>query len=188
MLPGREGDRLPNRARPPERPPPVESSKAFTRRISAEGVEEPLDPILIQVTIPLPIGMIHAALLDPHRLGGWLCDEASVEPRLGGAYTLRWKGPPAFESHGTITHLTPDVDVGFHWRGPPPFVALMNEPEPKTNVYVRLQESPEGIDVTLEHSGWGGSPAWEEARSWHFHFWDERLQRFKDYLIREAYG
>jgi uncharacterized protein YndB with AHSA1/START domain len=151
-------------------------------------VEEPLDPILIQVTIPLPIGMIHAAFLQPDRLKQWLCDEANVEPRVGGSYTLRFTGTPAFESRGTVTHLTPDVDVGFGWQGPPPFGALMNEPEAKTNVYVRLQESPEGIDITLEHGGWGGSPAWEEARSWHFHFWDERLQRLKDYLIRDAYG
>ncbi len=151
-------------------------------------MEEPLDPILIQVTIPLPIGMIHAALLDPERLRHWLCDEATVEPRVGGGYALRWTGTPAFESRGTITHLTPDVDLGFGWQAPPPFVTLMNEPSPKTAVYVRLQESPEGIDVTLEHTGWGGSPPWEEARSWHFHFWDDRLQRLKDYLIRDAYG
>jgi hypothetical protein len=64
----------------------------------------------------------------------------------------------------------------------------MNDPEPKTHVYVRLQESPEGIDVTLEHVGWGGGADWEEARSWHFHFWDGRLQRFKEHLLRAAYG
>ena len=152
------------------------------------AVEENLDPILIQVTIPLPISMIHASLLDPKQLHSWLCDEATVEPRVGGAYRLRWTGALAFESPGTIAQLTPDVDLGFRWYAPPMFAALMNEPEPKTTVYVRLQESPEGIDVTLEQAGWGSGGAWEEARSWHFHFWEERLRRLKDHLIKEAYG
>jgi uncharacterized protein YndB with AHSA1/START domain len=151
-------------------------------------VEENLDPILIQVTIPLPIAMIHAAWLERGKLQGWLCDEATVEPKVGGTYRLRWTGEPSFDSPGTITQLTPDVDLGFRWFAPPQFAALMNQPEPKTALYLRLQESPEGIDVTLEHTGWGSGEAWEEARSWHFHFWDEHLQRLKDYLIHEAYG
>lgn len=150
--------------------------------------EEPLDPILIQVTIPLPIPMIHAAFTDPEKLRGWLCDEAAVAAERGGTYRLRWTASPAFESPGTVTQINPDLDIGFTWFAPPPFAALMNVPVPKTTVYVRLQESPEGIDVTLEHTGWGGSGAWEEARSWHFHFWEDRLGRLKEYLIREAYG
>ncbi|HYA10420.1 MAG TPA: SRPBCC domain-containing protein [Thermoplasmata archaeon] len=151
-------------------------------------MEENLDPILIQVTVPLPLPMIHAALLDPNRLKGWLCDEATVEPRVGGAYRLRWTGASPHESNGTVTQLTPDLDLGFRWFAPAPFVALMNEPEARTSVYVRLQESPEGVDVTLEHAGWGNGGAWEEARSWHFHFWEDRLNRLKDFLIHEAYG
>ena len=151
-------------------------------------MEETLDPILIQVTVPLPVRMIYDALLEPTKLKGWLCDEATVEPKVGGAYNLRWTGALAFESRGTITQLTPEVDLGFPWFAPQPFVALMNQPSPKTSLYFRLQESPEGVDITLEHTGWGSGGAWEEARSWHFHFWEERLGRLKDYLIREAYG
>ena len=151
-------------------------------------MDEGLDPILIQVTVPLPIAMIYAALLEPKRLEGWLAQHARVEPTVGGAFELVFADEPRFESHGTISQLTPDVDLGFHWQGPPEFAELMNRPQPRTTVYVRLQESPEGIDVTLEHAGWGDSAAWEEARSWHFHFWEERLRRLKDYLIREAYG
>ncbi|MGI0053523.1 MAG: SRPBCC family protein [Thermoplasmata archaeon] len=149
---------------------------------------EPLDPIIIQVTIPLPLAMIHAALTDQDILDRWMCDGARIEPRVGGAYEVTWEGDTPFVSSGTITRLTPDVDVGFTWRAPPAFDELMNRPEPKTQVYVRLQESPEGIDVTLEHSGWGSGPEWEAARSWHFELWDDRLHRLKDYLLREAYG
>ena len=150
--------------------------------------EEPLDPILIQVTVPLPIPMIFAAFTQPGQLSGWLCDAATVEPRVGGAYHLRWTAGEPFDSAGTITELHDGVDIGFTWQGPKAFSELLNTPEPATRAYVRLQESPEGIDVTLEHTGWGAGVAWEEARSWHFHFWDERLHRLKEFLLKAAYG
>jgi uncharacterized protein YndB with AHSA1/START domain len=150
--------------------------------------EEELDPILIQVTVPLPIPMIYAAFTDPAQLKGWLCDSAQVDPRVGGEYLLGWTSPTAFESRGKILQMHADLDIDFSWLAPPPFDRLLNEPESKTHVYVRLTESPEGIDVTLEHSGWGSGEAWEEARSWHFHLWDDRLHLLKDYMIKAAYG
>ncbi|HTZ61965.1 MAG TPA: SRPBCC domain-containing protein [Thermoplasmata archaeon] len=150
--------------------------------------EEGLDAILIQVTVPLPIPMIYAAFLDPAQLKGWLCDDAAVEPKVGGEYRLVWSGPTPFQSHGRILQMTPDLDLGFSWTGPPEYAELLNRPDPRTKVYVRLSESPEGIDVTLEHDGWGSGEAWEDARSWHFRLWDERLHQLKDYLIKAAYG
>jgi uncharacterized protein YndB with AHSA1/START domain len=150
-------------------------------------IEEDLDPILIQVTVPLPMSMIFSGFADAHHLQGWMCDEAFVDPKLGGRYEVGWSDPP-FRSNGKVTQITPDVDIGFSWLAPVQFDALMNQPEPKTNVYIRLQESPEGIDVTLEHSGWGRGTDWEEARSWHFHLWDDRLHRLRDYLLKVAYG
>jgi uncharacterized protein YndB with AHSA1/START domain len=152
-------------------------------------ISDGLDPILIQVTIPLPIPMIYAAFTDPAQLSRWLADEAEVKGEVGGAYHLSFRGDSTpFESAGKILRMTPDLDLGFSWLAPPPFDQLMNHPEPKTQVYVRLQESPEGIDVTLEHEGWGATEEWEDARSWHFHFWEARLERLKDYLIKAAYG
>ncbi len=150
--------------------------------------DEGLDAILIQVTVPLPIPMIYAAFTDAKQLTGWLCDSAHVDPRVGGEYVLGWSGETPFESRGRIVGMTPDVDIDFTWTGPPQFSKLLNDPEPKSHVYVRLSESPEGIDVTLEHDGWGAGPEWEDARSWHFHLWDDRLHQLKDYLIKAAYG
>jgi len=147
-----------------------------------------LDPIIIQVTIPLPIPMIYAGFLDPAHLAKWLASSAEVEPKPGGKFELVFDDDPRFASHGRITRMTADVDLGFSWTGPPTFDGFLNGPEPKTEVYVRLMESPEGIDVTLEHAGWKSGDEWEDARSWHFHFWDDRLHRFKDYMIRAAYG
>jgi uncharacterized protein YndB with AHSA1/START domain len=150
--------------------------------------DEELDPILIQVTVPLPIPMIYAAFVEPAQLAGWLCDEARVEPQVGGVYELGWREPPPFTSRGRITQMTKDVDLTFTWEAPDQFADLMNRPQATTDVYLRLQDSPEGIDVTLEHRGWRSGEAWEEARSWHFHRWDDRLHRLKDYMIKAAYG
>jgi uncharacterized protein YndB with AHSA1/START domain len=163
------------------------SGNPYNTDASPRGVpDEPLDPILIQVTVPLPVPMIYAALTEAEQLRQWLCDAARVEPRVGGAYELEWREPEAFASRGKVTELNAGVDLGFTWEAPPAFAALMRGAP--SRVYVRLQDSPEGIDVTLEHTGWGAGTEWEEARSWHFHLWDDRLHRFKDYLIKAAYG
>ncbi|MCI4328318.1 MAG: SRPBCC domain-containing protein [Thermoplasmata archaeon] len=147
---------------------------------------EPLDPILIQVTVALPQPMVFGAFAEPEKITGWLADVARVEPKVGGVYELEFSAAPAFRSLGEVTHYSPPTDIGFTWQ-PPALYADGVGTAPST-VYIRLQESPEGIDVTLEHSGWPATSPGEEARSWHFHFWDERLSRFKEYLIRAAYG
>jgi uncharacterized protein YndB with AHSA1/START domain len=148
--------------------------------------DELLDPILIQVTVPLPQPMVFAAFTDATKVREWLAPVARVETIVDGPYELEFTEPLAFASLGRVTHFTADTDIGFTWR-PPPVYADGVGPGPST-VYVRLQDSPEGIDVTLEHSGWPSTAPGEEARSFHFHFWDERLHRFKDYLMRAAYG
>jgi uncharacterized protein YndB with AHSA1/START domain len=128
------------------------------------------------------------SFVEPKQLVQWLCSEAEVDPRVGGVFRLVFREEPAFTSSGTITHYTPNVDLGFTWQSPPEFAELMNRTDALTRVYVRLQDSPEGIDVTLEHDGWQSGEAWEEARSWHFHRWDERLSKLKEYLLQAAYG
>ena len=151
-------------------------------------MEDELYPIIIQVTVPLPIHMIFNAMTQPGGLVGWLCEDAHVDPRVGGEVRLRFGGETPFETHGPVTHFTQDVDFGFEWRAPPTYAHIMNEPAPVTRVYFRLADSPEGIDVTLEHIGWASGEEWEAARSWHFHLWDEKMTQLKAYLIKTAYG
>ena len=149
-----------------------------------------LDPILVQVTIPLPIPMIFSAFTEAKHLSEWMCDSASVEPRVGGRYELHFDSETIpFVSAGTITRYTPELEIGFTWIPPPEFdTRLEGCPKKPSEVYVRLQESPEGIDVTLEHAGWVDNEPGQEARSWHFRIWDERLHELKDYLLKAAYG
>jgi len=148
-----------------------------------------LDPILIQVTIPLPIPMIFQALVEEKQLERWLCERAVVEPRAGGRYELTFSATTIpFTSVGTIRRITPGVELGFTWQVPPQLAGGLAEPAGRSEVYIRLQESPEGIDVTLEHGGWTDTDDGAEARSWHFHLWDERLDELKAYLVKAAYG
>jgi uncharacterized protein YndB with AHSA1/START domain len=147
-----------------------------------------LDAILIQVTVPLPIPMIFKALVEERQLEHWLCERAVVEPVVGGRYELAFtSGDLPFTSAGKVRRLTPDLDLGFSWQ-PPPSHSEGIVPGGACEVYVRLQESPEGIDVTFEHGGWKDTEEGAEARSWHFHLWDERLDELKRYLIATAYG
>jgi uncharacterized protein YndB with AHSA1/START domain len=148
--------------------------------------DELLDPILIQVTIPLPQAMVFGAFSDPAKVREWLAPAARIEPTVGGPYELDFTEPIKFTSAGRVTHCTPDTDIGFTWRPPPIYADGIGPGE--SLVYVRLQDSPEGIDVTLEHSCWPSTLPGEEARSFHFHLWDERLHLLKDYLMRAAYG
>jgi uncharacterized protein YndB with AHSA1/START domain len=148
-----------------------------------------LDQILIQVTIPLPIPMIFKAFVEEKQLEQWLCDRAVVEPRMGGRYELTFSSLTIpFTTAGTVSRITTDVELGFTWKVPPQFASGLSHPDGSSEVYVRLQESPEGIDVTLEHGGWKDDDNGAEARSWHFHLWEERLETLKSYLVKAAYG
>jgi len=149
-----------------------------------------LDPILVQVTIPLPIAMVYQAFIDVKQLSTWLSDGASVVPEVGGRYELRFDEEPApFTSRGTILRLAPEHELEFEWIPSPLYEpAVRASKAGRSTVYVRFQESPEGIDVTLEHDGWPDSDPGAEARGWHFRFWDERLTELKAHLLKTAYG
>lgn len=149
---------------------------------------EPLPPddILIQVTPALPIADVWQGLIEAPHLEKWLAPKVKVDLREGGAFELFWE--PANPTHNstlgcTITSLRDQDEIGFTWKAPPQFDRLMNHVTPLTDVQIRIAPCPEGIDVTLEHRGWRAGEAWEEARSWHFRYWDDTLHRFKDYLM-----
>ena len=148
--------------------------------------EIPPDDILIQVTPALPISDVWQGLVEPQHLEKWLAPRVHVEPEEGGAFELFWDSasPSQNSTEGCrILRFRPEDELAFTWKGPPAFARLMNGPGDLTEVQIRVSPCPEGIDVTLEHRGWKAGPEWEEARSWHFHFWDDVLHRFKDYLM-----
>jgi uncharacterized protein YndB with AHSA1/START domain len=148
--------------------------------------ELPPDDILLQVTPALPLADVWRGLVEPPHLEKWLAPRVNVELREGGAFELFWdpEDPDRNSTRGCrILRLRSEEELAFSWKAPPPFDGLMNHMDPLTEVQIRVAPCPEGIDVTLEHRGWRAGPEWEEARSWHFHFWEETLYRFRDYLM-----
>jgi uncharacterized protein YndB with AHSA1/START domain len=146
----------------------------------------PPDDILLQVTPALPLPDVWEGIVRPEHLTRWLAPRVRVEPREGGPFELFWdpKDPSHNSTQGcTVLRIREQDEIAFTWKGPPAFDALMNHGARLTEVQIRVAPCPEGIDVTLEHKGWQAGEAWEEARSWHVHYWDEVLHRLKDYLM-----
>lgn len=146
----------------------------------------PPDDILIQVTPRLPIADVWNALVRPEHLVKWLAPKATIEAWEGGAIELAWDDDSPLKGSTVsckITKFERQDEIDFTWRAPEKFDKLMNQGAPQTEVFLTVSTCPEGIDVTLEHKGWQAGEDWEAARSWHFHFWDDALHRFRDYVM-----
>jgi uncharacterized protein YndB with AHSA1/START domain len=146
----------------------------------------PPDDILLQVTPALPLPDVWDGIVRPEHLTRWLAPRVRIELREGGPFELFWdlNDPSRNSTQGcTVLRVREQDELAFTWKGPPAFDSLMNRGTRLTEVQIRVAPCPEGIDVTLEHNGWQAGEAWEEARSWHVHYWDEVLHRLKDYLM-----
>lgn len=149
-------------------------------------MEFPADDILLQVTPQLPISDVWEGLIRPEHLEKWFAPRVHLEPYEGGAFELFWDEeiPPKNSTQGCRILLYKDqAEFTFTWKAPPRFAELMNQEGKLTTVNIRVDPCPEGIDVTLEHKGWGAGEDWEAARSWHFHYWNDLLHQFKDYVM-----
>lgn len=118
---------------------------------------------------------------DSERVAAWLAAEADIEPRVGGKFELFWD--PGDRAHnGTmgckVTAAVPGQLLAFEWKGPREFEAFMNAADPLTHVVVAFTPSlrGEGTDVHLVHTGWRGTPEWEEARHWFERAWSMALR------------
>lgn len=124
------------------------------------------------------------------RIVQWFAPEAHIEPRLGGAFELFFN-PANREQMGTkgclITHFEPQERLGFTWKGPDDFAALMNHDEALTYVLVSMAESEGKTRVVVEHYGWMEGEEWEKARAWHQMAWTHALASLKS-AIEEGKG
>jgi uncharacterized protein YndB with AHSA1/START domain len=146
-----------------------------------------LEPIQIGVTIPGPADRIFKALVQQQPLETWMCDDALVEPRVGGRFELTFSsGTIPFTSRGRITRIEPGRELAFTFQGPTHLQGGIAAPEDRAQVYLRLRESPEGVEVMCEQGGWIDSEAGEEAKAWHRRHWEERLDSLRAYLTEEA--
>ncbi|OGO34183.1 MAG: hypothetical protein A2Z16_06320 [Chloroflexi bacterium RBG_16_54_18] len=96
--------------------------------------------------------MTYGAFTNATALKEWLCDIATVLPRVGGRVFLAWNS--GFFTCGEYTALEPDRKVAFSWRG-------RIDPS-ASQVRVSIDPVNEGTRITLEHTVEGEGDAWAE--------------------------
>lgn len=121
---------------------------------------------------------------DRQKVESWLATEANVEPKIGGLYELFWN-PEDKQYDSTIgcriTVLVPDRLLAFEWKGPKQYDHFMNSADPLTHVAVSfVPTSHSTTELHLVHSGWRGSPEWEEARQWFANAWKQAFGELKN--------
>ena len=121
-------------------------------------------------------------------LESWLVTLAEVEPVIGGNYELFWE-PEDRENNSTIgckvTALEPNQMIAFEWRSPKQFRHFANNADPLTHVVVSFYPDGEWTTIHLIHSGWRGTPEWEEARQWQERAWTVALDALDKNVNRE---
>ena len=132
-----------------------------------------------------PIETVWHTWTDSKDITNWFSPEAYIEPRIGGPYELYFD--PSNHVHQStkgckIIEIKPRTSLGFQWKGPDMFLETMNDPAPKTSVYVSFQADGEKTHVTVHHGGWGKGEKWEEAKAWHVRAWEGVLAGLEKYL------
>jgi uncharacterized protein YndB with AHSA1/START domain len=131
---------------------------------------------IIHLSLKLRCDSHHAFELftDNQLLESWLVDVAEVELIISGKYELFWE-PDDRENNSTIgckiTALETDQLIAFEWRSPKQYKHFANNADPLTHVVVSFYPEGEWTTVHLVHSGWRGTPEWEEARQWQEQAW-----------------
>ncbi|WP_406862421.1 SRPBCC domain-containing protein [Streptomyces sp. HUAS MG47] len=118
--------------------------------------------------LPHPRIAVWAAVATPEGLPQWLCAADPLEPRLGGAVTLRWLNGPTVVS-GRVTAWDPEV------------VAEYTVDPPHGRIRFHLEQGPRGASTVLRFTNaFHGThdEKLDTLAGWHDHF--ERLARALD--------
>ena len=123
-------------------------------------------------------------------LESWLTQVAEVDPIAGGKYELFWD-PSDRENNSTIgckvTSIEQNTFISFEWRSPKQFKHFANNADPLTHVVVFFTPRGDSTQVTLIHTGWRGSPEWEEARQWQVNAWNGAFEQLQKMIDAGAY-
>jgi len=112
------------------------------------------EKIVLEQLVQGPAAETYLAFTNATMLRRWMCDIATVSPRLGGRLYLAWNS--GYYASGEYTYLKADQMVGFSWYG-------RNEPA-LTQVNITLTQKDSSTWVHLEHSGLGNGVEWDATR------------------------
>jgi len=144
-----------------------------------------MSALQMETEVESPLELVWLAFTQADRVIQWFAPDANIEPRLGGSYELFFN-PDNRDQMGTrgclITLFEPNERLGFTWKGPDDFAALMNQDDALTYVLVTLSEQAGKTKVVIEHFGWKESGEWDKARAWHETAWSHVLTSLKTAL------
>ncbi|WP_374713349.1 SRPBCC family protein [Symbiobacterium terraclitae] len=144
-----------------------------------------MEAVETQVLVAAQQDVVWWAWTRAERITQWFAPAARIEPHPGGAFELFFN--PADRTRDctagcTLTAVEPMTRLGFTWKGPDQFAAVMNDPDRLTTVSVTFEPAEGGTRVTVTHTGWGEGEAWAEARNWHVMAWRHVLDSLKGAL------
>jgi uncharacterized protein YndB with AHSA1/START domain len=116
--------------------------------------------------------LAYQAFTNATTLREFLCDVASVDPKLGGRIYLAWNN--GYYSAGCLTRLEENQAVGFTWMG-------RDDPGP-TQVDINLQSHEAGTMVQLVHSGLGSGETWDNPAREFQKGWEQGLENLVSLL------
>ncbi len=116
--------------------------------------------------------LAYQAFTNATTLREFLCDVASVDPKLGGRIYLAWNN--GYYSAGCLTRLEENQVVGFTWMG-------RDDPGP-TQVDITIQPHEAGTLVQLVHSGLGSDETWDNPAKEFQKGWKQGLENLASLL------
>lgn len=128
--------------------------------------------LIFEQIIEAPIAQLYNAFTNASTLREWLCDIATVDPRQAGRIYLAWR--TGYYACGEYLLLEPEKQIRFTWRG-------RNDPA-SSEVQIRLETSPEGVRLRLEHLIPGKGDVWEKTTDEIERGWQESLENLASVL------
>jgi len=95
---------------------------------------------------------VYAALTEPRQLVKWFLQEASLEPKTGGAFRFVWRG--GYSMKGKVLRARPGKEVEFSW------VDRFDGKVLKTVASFTLRKKGSGTLLAVTHSGFKGGRRW----------------------------
>jgi uncharacterized protein YndB with AHSA1/START domain len=116
--------------------------------------------------------LVYQAFTNATILREYLCNVASVEPKLGGRIYLAWDN--GYYSAGCLTRLSENQALGFTWMG-------RDDPGP-TQVEINFPPHEAGTLVNLDHRGLGSGETWENPAREFKKGWEQGLENLASLL------
>jgi uncharacterized protein YndB with AHSA1/START domain len=94
---------------------------------------------------------VFTAISDPRELTQWLCDTATIEPRVGGPYALGWTDGPTHT--GTVLRWRPGRAIALSWSWP-------GVPLKGTVFSLSVRRRERGSLLRVQHTGFPRAERW----------------------------